>query len=100
MKKKDFKNTFTSDVMKPLFDYSHVWDNDEGLITFHDPLAAVAIFDDTICGLKKGDVSVELESHRAEGLTYFDENKDGNDEVALTVDSEKFFKHFIEIVEG
>lgn len=99
MKKKDFRKTFASGVMKPLFDYSHVWDNEEGLITFHDPLAAAAIFDDRICGLKKGDVTVELESRRAEGLTYFDENKNGNDEVAMTVDSEKFFQHFIEIVE-
>lgn len=38
---------------------------------------------------------MELESHRAEGLTYFDENKEGNDEAVLTVDSEKFLLNIL-----
>ena len=99
MKKKDFSATFKADVMKPLLDFSDVWDDKDGSIIFHDPLAAATIFADGICAFSRGDVAVELQSERAKGLTYFDLNKNGNDEVALKVNSEQFFKHYIDVVE-
>jgi len=99
MKKSDFAATFRADVMRPLFDFSHVWEEKDGIITFHDPLAAAVIFDEDICGFKRGEVSVELESARSKGLTYFDENANGNDEVAFTVNDAAFFAHYMEVVE-
>ena len=99
MSKRDFADTFHADALRPLYDFSRVWDNMDGTITFHDPLAAVTIFDESVCAFRRGNVSVELESTRAKGLTYFDADETGNDEVAFTVDAAAFFKHYIGVVE-
>ena len=99
MKKKDFTAKFQSDIMRPLYDFTDVWDDKEGIITFHDPLAATTIFDDGICHFERGEVTIELESTRAKGLTYWDSCENGNDEVAFSVDRDAFFKHYLGIVE-
>jgi purine nucleosidase len=100
MKKSDIFARSKADVLKPVLDFCNVWaDNESDAVsTFHDPLAAAVIFDDSICTFKRGNVSVEIESKRAEGLTYFDEDPNGRNEVALTVDSERFFEHYFSIV--
>jgi inosine-uridine nucleoside N-ribohydrolase len=100
MKKRDFAAAFRSDVMRPLYDFTDVWDDPEGLIIFHDPLAAATIFDNEICAFKQGEVFVELESARTRGMTYFHPENDGNDEVAMDVDADAFFRHYIDVVEN
>ena len=100
MKKKDFANTFHSNALRPLHDFSGVWDDKDGLITFHDPLAATTIFDEQICRFERGNVSIELSNTRVNGLTYWDPAPEGKDEVALHVNPDAFFRHYIETVEG
>ena len=97
MEKPEFAEKVKRDVFKPVIDFMNV-KNPEGFITFHDPLAAAVIFDETICGFKRGGIDTELESSRSKGLLYFSESADGKNEIAMQVDSEKFFKHFFETV--
>lgn len=98
MGKKDVAARFTSDILKPVLDFSGVWFDDNGVITFHDPLAAATIFDDNICSFEKGNVEVELESARLGGLTYWTPASEGKNEVAFDVDSERFFEHYFDVV--
>jgi inosine-uridine nucleoside N-ribohydrolase len=82
----------------PVRDFLNISDYCKGTVTFHDPLSAAVIFDETICGFKKGTVEVELESSRSKGLLYFNEAADGNNQVAFSVDSGRFFENFFGIV--
>ena len=86
-----------NNAFKPVVDFMSV-KNPDGFITFHDPLAATVIFDDTICGFQRGEIETDIESSRLKGLLYFTESPDGKNEIALQVDSDKFFSHFLDII--
>jgi purine nucleosidase len=97
MPKVEFAKKVSNNAFKPVIDFMNV-KNPGGFITFHDPLAAAVIFDQNICGFKRGTIDVDLESSRSRGLLYFNETADGKNEIAMQVDSEKYFKHFFETV--
>ncbi len=84
----------TSPLLRPVLDFAEVWFQQAETITFHDPLAAATIFDDTLCGFERGQVEVELTSARLAGHTHWTPNPAGQHEVALTVNAEKFFDHY------
>ena len=97
MDKKDFAEKVRGDAFKPVVGFMNV-KNPGGFITFHDPLAAAVIFDENICGFKRGAIETDLESSRSRGLLYFNESPEGNNEIALQVDSGKYFRHFFKII--
>jgi purine nucleosidase len=72
---------------------TEVWGERADTITYHDPLAAAAIFRPELCEWRRGRVSVELTSPRYRGATAFDASPDGDPahEVALDVDPVGFF---------
>lgn len=89
---------FQSPLLKPVLDFAKVWFHHVDRIVFHDPLAAVTIFDDAICQFTPGKVSVELTSKRLLGLTHWEPDAvEGQHEVALSVDPERFFDHFFSV---
>jgi len=100
MEKDDIIKNFDSGLLKTVFDFSGVDDGTRQSITFHDPLAAATIFKKDICGFVRGNVEIETGIGRAEGTTYFEADENGRNEVALTVDSEAFFKHYFEVTKG
>ena len=72
--------------MEPVKDLSTLWFEGQKNITFHDPLAAVTIFDGKICKFMKGDVKVELKDEKKMGKTYFIENLlDGKNEIGENI---------------
>ena len=87
-----------SDALKPVVDFLHAGSNHGKFITFHDPLAAAVIFDETICEFAKGNIETELDSNRSKGLLYFNKTPDGKNEVAEKVYSDKFFSHYFDTV--
>jgi purine nucleosidase len=66
-------------------------------ITFHDPLAAAAIFDPDLCTYRKGKVHSPV-SVDAPGATRFHEDPQGPHTVADRVDADQFFAHYFEIL--
>ena len=98
MARSEVMEKFTADVLQPVLDFAGVWFNHAGSITFHDPLAAVTIFDEDICKFTRGKVSVETESSRIKGLTYWTPDENGTHEVALSVNAETFFNHYFSCV--
>ena len=85
-------------LLQPVLDFAEVWFERTDKITFHDPLAAATLFDDQVCGFKKGTVEVELTSERLRGLTHWTPaGPKAKHEVALTVNSERFFEHYFSV---
>ena len=89
---------FQSPLLKPVLDFAKVWFHHTDRIVFHDPLAAATIFDDEICQFTPGKVTVELASKQLLGLTHWQPDAtDGQHQVALKVDSQRFFDHYFSV---
>lgn len=89
------------ELLQPVLDFAEVWFERADRITFHDPLAAATLFDDRVCGFKKGTVEVELASEKLKGMTHWTpDGPDARHEVALTVDSQRFFEHYFSVFQA
>ena len=66
-------------------------------VVFHDPLAAVCLFEDDVCTWRRGRVEVELGGGRYRGSTAFDRDDDGPVEVARTVEPERFLGAYFSV---
>jgi inosine-uridine nucleoside N-ribohydrolase len=99
MDAKQVREKFKTRFLQPVLDFAEVWFNERDIITFHDPLAAATIFDDRICGFKTGTVTIEIVDEALKGQTLWQPHRvDGQHQVALTVDSQRFFEHYFSIV--
>ncbi|MGC9397826.1 MAG: nucleoside hydrolase [Anaerolineae bacterium] len=94
----EVRRRFDAPLLRPVRDFAEVWFEERDEIVFHDPLAAVTIFDEEVCGFTRGRVAVDLEAQP--GRTGFTPEKDGPHEVATTVDAARFFQDYFEVVEG
>ena len=68
-------------------------------ITFHDPLAAAAVFEPDLCTYRPGTVEVALAHPDKMGRTVLKESPEGRHLVADGVDAEGFFDHYFRVVE-
>ncbi|WP_203718779.1 nucleoside hydrolase [Asanoa siamensis] len=83
-------------LLRPVADMAASWFAERPEVTFHDPLAAAAIFAPELCGFARGEVSVDT----ADGGTSWRAAIDGPHEVADTVDPQAFIGHFFATVNG
>jgi inosine-uridine nucleoside N-ribohydrolase len=97
MDAREVRERFSAELLQPVLDFAEVWFRERPRITFHDPLAAAAIFDEQICACERGMVEVELASERLSGLTHWTPAADGRHEVALEVDGARFFEHYFSV---
>lgn len=89
------RERFNAPLLRPVLDFAEVWFKEREILTFHDPLAAVCIFEEDICGYQAGNVSVELEDAQRLGMTRWQPGgADPVQEIALTVDADRFFEHY------
>ena len=89
------RQKFQALLLRPVLDFAEVWFQGADRITFHDPLAATTIFDDTICTFEPGDVQIELSDEQRLGQTCWHPGAEPNHhEVALQVSPERFFDHY------
>lgn len=65
-------------------------------ITFHDPLAAVSVFEQDVCRFLKGRVTVSGASDDIPGKTFWKAQRPHQHEVASEVNTSLFFRHFFE----
>ena len=100
LEKDELIKRFDTDILKFVLDFSGIYDNTRQSIVFHDPLAAAVIFKKEICDFRRGDVEIEFRSERLEGLTYWKANENGRNEVAFGVNSEMYFEHFFDTING
>jgi inosine-uridine nucleoside N-ribohydrolase len=94
MDAREVRARFTPPLLQPVLDFAEVWFAIRPEITFHDPLAAAAIFDPQLCAYTAGEVEVELASERLAGLTHWTPGGAARNEIALEVDPARFFDHY------
>lgn len=97
MEKDEVRRRFNVPLLRPVLDYAEHWFRRRPSIIFHDPLAAVTIFDDNVCRFKRGRVDVELKSDRLLGMTLWKEDPQGPHEVALDVSPDRFFESYFSV---
>ena len=101
------KNRFQAPLLKIVADFAEVYFQQSSLMIFHDPLAATIIFDPEICEFQKGLVEVEhaCTNERIRGMTlwtpdFFIQQPDkARHEVAMKVDTGRFFDHYFSMFE-
>lgn len=96
MHREQVRQRFQTPYLQPVLDFADVWFEQRPEITFHDPLAATLLFDDSICRFERGTVAVELEDKSLLGQTKWTAGA-GQHEVALQVDAERFFAHYFSV---
>jgi len=91
------REQFRSPGLELVLEMADVWfDGGRDEITFHDPLAAVTIFEPDLCEYARGRVSIAT-GGLMEGFTLFDPDAAPDDavhQVATTVSSERFFHRY------
>ena len=98
MDSNEFKKICNHKLLMPVLDFSKIWFEEWDVITFHDPLAAALIFNDSICKFEKGLVTIELEKEKERGLTHwFPKSEIKKHEVAVDVNKEKFFEEYLSV---
>jgi purine nucleosidase len=85
----DFSARCAAPLLRPVRDFAAVWFAERDGIYFHDPLAAVTVFDDQVCAFTRGEVTVE-----AGGTTAWRPRADGPHEVATAVTPDRFFTDY------
>jgi inosine-uridine nucleoside N-ribohydrolase len=95
----EVKEAFTHPILEPVLDFASVWFEAQEWMIFHDPLAAVSIFDSEVCTFSKGLVKVNSDlSAENPGSTIFEPMSDqGPHQVALKVDPDRFFESFFRV---
>ncbi len=91
------RKRFRGGPLELVREMAEVWFRNNKELTFHDPLAAVALFHPDICRYQRGQVDVELASTQVAGMTHWRREENGPHEIAVEVDPEAFFRHYFEV---
>ncbi len=87
-----------SELGRCALDMALAWFEKTPKITFHDPLAAAAIFEPELCEYARGNVEIELENRELLGKTHWTPEENGAHEIATTVKSQAFFDEFFGVI--
>lgn len=93
------RNKLTGGALDVVRDAAEVWFRKTSKITFHDPLAAAAIFAPHLMQYAEGKVQIELQSHLLAGMTVWDAMaQEKPNRIAVEVDSKGFLDEYFQIV--
>ena len=95
----EVREAFSDPLLKIVLDLAEVWFEKIDLMTFHDPLTAVSLFDPEVCTFSQGQVDVEVQGDRTRGLTWWKANAEGKHRIATKVDRDRFFKEYFSVFE-
>jgi inosine-uridine nucleoside N-ribohydrolase len=93
------RRRFQAKLLRPVLDFAEVWFEKAEGITFHDPLAAVTLFEPGVCAFRRGRVEVDLSSPEKAGHTLWTPGGPADPhEVALEVNPQRFFEAYFSVV--
>lgn len=99
IEKEEFTKQCRAEILKPVLDFSQTWFEFCDRVTFHDPLAAVSVFDDSVCRFRRGTIEVNYMDRESLGETCWSEDpSNGGHLAALEVDADRFFQHYFSVV--
>lgn len=80
---------------------TEVWGDHADKVTFHDPLAATVIFKPEICTYEAVQISTEIKSDHAKGITHANWRAEKKPhQIAMQVDAKAFFAEYFGITGG
>jgi len=96
------RSRFNHPILEPVLDFAAVWFEEQDWLVFHDPLAAVSIFDSQICRFERGLVTVATDCPPEEAgtTTFVPQAETGPHQVALEVDPDGFFESFFSVFQS
>jgi inosine-uridine nucleoside N-ribohydrolase len=94
MDSNEVREHFQHPLLQPVLEMSAIWFDERPVLNFHDPLAAVALFDDSICGYESGTATVTRHDGRDDGVTEWSPDENGPHRVGVTVDAARFFDSY------
>ena len=94
----EVREKFAAPLLRPVLDMAEIWfAGFYPSITFHDPLAAATVFEPELCSYLHG--TVRLDTTDKPGRTIWQpDGPAAPHQVAMTVDVERYFEHFFNIV--
>jgi purine nucleosidase len=94
----EVRERFTAPLLRPVLDMAEIWfERFYKSITFHDPLAAATIFEPHLCSYQQGKVIVD--NADKPGMPIWQAGgADAPHQVAMTVDVDRYFNHFFQII--
>jgi inosine-uridine nucleoside N-ribohydrolase len=94
----EIRQRFTAPILRPVLDMAEIWFQQfYPFITFHDPLAAATIFDESLCSYQPGWVDADQIEKTGQTL-FLPGGPDAPHQVATSVDVQGYFEHFFSIV--
>ncbi|MBO03461.1 MAG: nucleoside hydrolase [Chloroflexi bacterium] len=97
MDSEQVKEHFQHPLLIPVYEMSEVWFSERDQLKFHDPLAAVDLFDDSVCTYESGYVGVIRTNDRSDGETRFTADERGPHRIATTVKPSQFFESYFSV---
>ena len=94
MEPDEVRRRFNAPLLAPVLDMAEEWFSRRPLITFHDPLAAVTIFDDQMCQFERGTATVTTATRPDQGTIDWRAKEEGSLEVGVAVDPDRFFERY------
>lgn len=95
MSAQEMADRFAGDArLRLVLEFAQVWFEKQKEVFFHDPLAAVSIFEREICDMERGRTTVVLKDGDDKGRTLWEPSADGPHEVAVRVNPERFFEAY------
>jgi purine nucleosidase len=88
----EVRQRFRGPVLEAVLDVAGAWFAERDHIIFHDPLAALSVFEPEVCSYTRGRVAVD-----DRGYTYFTADPLGPEEVAVSVEPERFFAAYFSV---
>ncbi len=92
----EVRKRFSSGPLRVVHDMAEVWFDTRDVITFHDPLAAVCLFEPDVCGFVRGNVNIaaSVQTRANTRMTRWLPASSGPHEVAMTVNPGAFFEQY------
>ena len=94
----EVRKKYTAPLLRPVLDMAGIWfEGARPFIIYHDPLAAATIFEPDLCSYQQGTVKLDL-TDKPGKMIWQREGTDPPHQVAMTVDVDRYFEHFFDVV--
>lgn len=94
------RQQFQAHLLKPVLDMAEVWfEMFFPNIWFHDPLTAATVFEPELCGYEHGTISIDRIENPGRTL-WMPGGLDSPHQTAVSVEIERYFKHFFNVFDS
>jgi inosine-uridine nucleoside N-ribohydrolase len=94
----EVRKRYSAPLLRPVLDMAEIWfAGFYPFITYHDPLAAATVFEADLCTYEQGTVSVD-KTDKPGKTVWQPGGPESPHQVAMTVDVDRYFEHFFDIV--